>query len=780
MLIPAYFNPASHVWIAYVLLLNGLLLSQVICRYSGQYQQLVATFEARVLSGFFLSLLVNGSIIFLFSLFGLDFTAGRFLLPCTSGLLLLFLFFSRQTGSRKSLRLLPEFGWLRFFFYLSVFIVLLFNGGLIEQLADSWWHMSLANKIGWYGSLDATDHLSGVARRYYPPLWHGNLALLQDISGIPLPVLWNSFTAWGAVFKVMAFYLFGLGLTGNAGIALLGASLFVLLPGLGDTYLRVSAWPSHVAYAAWFSMYYLVFRMFDWNRNDGEDMFDTGSNGLAGPFHVSSWLRQNRAAWISLFLLAVIVFFVHLVELVWFAGSLLAYAMVLAVYKALTYRDVEGIEPGGRLLNGYLLCGLAALLGVTTWRYLPVLAGTSSLTDPHLAVILIMAGCLTFLYLVAADSSLQKVYNRRIVLVLLGLLAISVLLSIDFRQAASLFKPELGYSIPRHHENPLTATGWLGGELALPGWHLQLRPGLLYAGVAGMGAAIFLMLVRPGRTTLFLGANALAASLFLVSPYLYQWLLDILGYKSPWRIGLLIFHPLILAVFVYYLWGMIVSGAAGRAEKRLKIISASLVLFLLAAIIVTDGLFHFNPEVVEAKRKNASPQRHWGIGDMQRYIYRDSSIRYQEDFARMAKAIEPGYAILSDLPTSYYAAAELPVYVINLHRHHDARRAGARKFYRAMLNLCYLEDAYHRQAFQQFLRQDRKKAIANGWPPLRYVLLNKDKGNSLLHDQCIAMRSDQLEVTLLKIGQLLYEGEHLNLYRLNDSMEGDEGGRESG
>ena len=202
-MMPIFFHVESHLVIAYLFFFNGLLVNWLLRSCSIGYAELTKPLEAQVLAAFFVSVLINGAMLYGLDLLSFSFTNMRFILPFLSiGLILLSIWRLSSLAWRQPLRF--EFGLTRLGIYAFVFIILFYNGGLIELLADSWWHMSLASKIASHSTL-AIDfgHLNGFSQRYYPPLWHGNLALAHIVSGESIAVLWNSFTAWGGVLKVM-------------------------------------------------------------------------------------------------------------------------------------------------------------------------------------------------------------------------------------------------------------------------------------------------------------------------------------------------------------------------------------------------------------------------------------------------------------------------------------------------------------------------------------------------------------------------------------------------
>ncbi len=546
-----------HLWLFYAFLFNGFVVSVVCCLRSYSYSELLTTAESWCLSSFFVSLLVNGTVLLLCSWIGWDFAYMKYILPLFSALALLALWHELAIQKRRFSLTFPDFSWGRLLLYCSIFCVLILNGGLIEQLADSWWHLSLANKIALLSSFDGElvgNHLNGVTSRYYPPLWHGNLAMLHKVSGISLPVLWNVFTAWGGVLKVMGFYLLALGVSNNKKIALLSSVLFVLLPGLGDSYMRVSAWPSHVSYTAWFCMFYLAFIAFDKCKVPMRAS-PTGRNYVFVRC-CFGFVTQNRVLLLSFLALALVVFFTHQAELLWFVLSMLFYAIALLIHHLFFDSEKEGYEPGKRLLSVCLIIGIPCVLYLGYRRYWPVPLSLEEFSDLHLVILLFFGiGCF-LLYLLTEDSPLRVFYTNKAAKVMFCVVLLMLLLSIDTRQLCSLFDPELSYSRPLLAGGSRYCVGWLGGELKVPDWSLQLRQGLLYSGVLAVVISLLMVLLDPKRCTIFLAANAAIPFLFLVSPYLYQGLMDGLNYWSSWRLALLIFHPIVLACFLHYLWGL--------------------------------------------------------------------------------------------------------------------------------------------------------------------------------------------------------------------------------
>lgn len=530
---PVFFNLQSHLWIAYLFFLNGLLMSWLLARRSQQWAMLSAHLEAQIVLAFFLSISVNVVLLLAFQLLGLPYAELIWLLPMLT-LLLAFLVV-RVRAWQPMLDILQRSAP-RAVLYLIIFIVLFYNGGLVEQISDAWWHMSLANKMAFHNTLHLpTGHLTGLPDRYYPPLWHGNLALLKVLSGESLVNLWNSFTAWGAVIKCMAFWLFAFALSHDRRVATLSVLLFVLLPGLGASYMRVSAWPSHIAYTAWFLLFYVAFMLFDATRIEHLKQLP---GWLASKANL---VLMGVAAW-----LAVLLWYLHQIELLYFGVGLSVY--FVALLMAGKARDAT-LEPGMLFmqLGGILML----LLGITSSGYR--LFELFSEQSPNADVLLAFGVCAGFLTLVLVMYFLVKnpgSASRWFWAVPLAVMVATV----DLRHVASLFDPSIAYPLGARPERPLLALGWFGNELRLPGWHLQLRAGLLFSGLLALPISLWLAWQAPSRATLFVAANCVFAWLLICSPYLYEWLTSLLNYHSTWRFALLIFHPIVFALLALRGW----------------------------------------------------------------------------------------------------------------------------------------------------------------------------------------------------------------------------------
>jgi hypothetical protein len=535
-MMPIYFNAESHLWIGYILFFNGLLFTWCLRGISTEFRQLTRPLEGQIISGFFLSIALNGLLLLAFDLFSVRFSSALLPLIVLSCALIGLVFIFR-VQLRNSQALSFEISWARVTLYAFIFVTLFYNGGLIEQIADSWWHMSLANKLALENSYTTSiGHLTGLDTRYYPPLWHANLALLKTLSGISISIFWNSFTAWGAVLKVMAFYLLSLRVCKNSNIATLAAVLFILLPGIGISYLRVSAWPSHIAYTAWFVTFYLAFAIFDKLPNSHQEIKQD----------VVNFISKCIAPIAAILVLGTIIFFTHQAEILWFAVAMFCYLVAASISRLGSSRTGFIIDRDHFALRVCYLIGLFLLLIVAlrfaiTSPY-PVFGFSDTLISNVLPIFILLT-----LFIIELKF-LPKFLN----LCLVFSLALALLGSINYTHLYSLFDP--AYALPKgpFSQSSSVAIGYFGGELNVPDWRLQLRSGLLYSGVLSVVFSIVAVYLKPTRATLFLSGSSLIALLFCASPYLYHWLQSILSYHSPWRITLIVFHPI--------LWALLISG----------------------------------------------------------------------------------------------------------------------------------------------------------------------------------------------------------------------------
>lgn len=184
----------------------------------------------------------------------------------------------------------------------------------------------------------------------------------------------------------------------------------------------------------------------------------------------------------------------------------------------------------------------------------------------------------------------------------------------------------------------------------------------------------------------------------------------------------------------------------------------------LVAVIAVIGLtvweskFHFNRESVTIKRQHNSGQRHWNLFFPQRIVYVDSSMRFLQDFAAMTKLVEPGSVVFSDKATSYFAAAEIPVYAVNIHSHQGRWRRPTWQRFIDDRYFCYQEFAENRVKSMDFLKRNTE---------VDYVIVNRSGKSRHRKRDCMAFRSHTLNQYVPNYSTRVYSGEYLDLYRID-------------
>ena len=197
-----------------------------------------------------------------------------------------------------------------------------------------------------------------------------------------------------------------------------------------------------------------------------------------------------------------------------------------------------------------------------------------------------------------------------------------------------------------------------------------------------------------------------------------------------------------------------------------KVFAAGLLLILLTVVCI-DARLHFSQDIVLAKQSVRSAQRHWSLFYTQNHVYKNASFRYLDDFAKIREIIIPHQLLLTDKATSYYAASELPVYVPNIHKHHNRAALSAWKLLLDRRHACYLDQPERLIEFSRFIhewQQSQKSARL----PFTYILVNKDQLNSNLRLDCLSQTRRAMVEGLDSLASIEYDGEHLRLYKLDE------------
>lgn len=200
-----------------------------------------------------------------------------------------------------------------------------------------------------------------------------------------------------------------------------------------------------------------------------------------------------------------------------------------------------------------------------------------------------------------------------------------------------------------------------------------------------------------------------------------------------------------------------------------KLISG-FVFLSIVALIGYDAMPHFDEDLVHLKRGHRSAQRDWNVHYDQSYVFNDSSMRYQTDLNAIEAIIEPDHIVLSDLATSYFLAAHLPIYAKNVHPHQGRNQSVAWRQFLNDKTACYLGQDGNMLKFRRFVKNQNNRANKNKTPLFKYVVVNKDIKNLNLKYGCLWHARGRLSDAMAEISSLRYAGEFLDLYELNDPL----------
>ena len=195
-----------------------------------------------------------------------------------------------------------------------------------------------------------------------------------------------------------------------------------------------------------------------------------------------------------------------------------------------------------------------------------------------------------------------------------------------------------------------------------------------------------------------------------------------------------------------------------------KQLVSCVLLVVLLVVVFHDSHVHFSVDNVDAKIQARSAQRHWSIAYSQQQVYDHSSFKYREDFKALSAIVEPWTYLLTDLATSYYSAAELPVLVPNVHRHH--KRSALKEWSRFLMqkHACNLDQGMRRDQMSAFIeRMSRNEERI----PFRYILVNKDQVNRNLKLDCLSQTRRAMINNVEQFATEVYDGEYLRLYKLD-------------
>ncbi len=203
-----------------------------------------------------------------------------------------------------------------------------------------------------------------------------------------------------------------------------------------------------------------------------------------------------------------------------------------------------------------------------------------------------------------------------------------------------------------------------------------------------------------------------------------------------------------------------------KPPPKLKLFLSTCLLFGLFALIVVDARQHFDPNLIQLKKKHHSAQRNWNLFFGQSNVYLSGGFRYAEELKQLEGVLEADVAVFTDLATSYYLSSSLPVYVKNVHAHHGRYKSPE---WHAFINKrigCYINHADNFDKFAHLLEAEERLATRRDVPPVRYVVINKDSDNINLRRDCFLRRASALSEVLSASYEKIHEGDMFVVFRL--------------
>lgn len=548
---------SAHLAILYVLFIPGILITLVLIRFFREARTLIDGYDLLIIFALLFSITLNGVIAFLCTKFNISYDQYATIIGLIDLCLIIILFYKNtkihQLCLSRSNRTVSN---ALFIFSFLFFVIMLVNGGLIDMLADSWWHMSYANRIAESSNyILERNHLTGEPAIWlaYIPLWHIQLALIKNISGEELPYIWHTLAPWLVVLSIFSYYRLSSVLIRSKWGPFVSVIFFTLLLGGLNSYFRVSPWPGNVSYIFWYLLIYLTFRYIDFQP-------DRQSSGSISIFQPGQYGRLFKGVWQNRFLVSILILTVlvvaglHRAQLLWYLIGFLTYFMFIR------HANKNSIISNYQINKDYLV-----LLPIVSLIVVMLLAVELYLSDSFSVKEIInnpvkytsITIMLTSIWVYSRFMNLT-VSNDKVWRILLAIVAfVSLYFVIDWVHLYSLFIESAEVSskyphLPRVFEGPIP-----GLTLKLPSWSHQLRWGLLYSGVLAVPVAIYLLIMRRDRGSYFLASSAIISFLGITSPYYYSALMQVIPYNSMYRIHMMIFTPIIFALLFNHAWDVI-------------------------------------------------------------------------------------------------------------------------------------------------------------------------------------------------------------------------------
>lgn len=200
----------------------------------------------------------------------------------------------------------------------------------------------------------------------------------------------------------------------------------------------------------------------------------------------------------------------------------------------------------------------------------------------------------------------------------------------------------------------------------------------------------------------------------------------------------------------------------------LLLVKASGVVLLLV-FLAFESSSHFSLALLKHKKEIFSAQKNWNLFYGQSNVYLNGGLRHADDFKALEGVLEPGSGLVTDLATSYYLAASLPVYVKNVHKHHGLYTSQPWSKLFTHRIVCYLDAPENFSEFQKVMRGESKRSLKEGIPPVRYIAVNRTHYNDNFKRGCLSQRRRGMLSVIDQLGEPVFDGETISVYRLSAS-----------
>lgn len=535
-----------YLGIGFFLILPGLLLRLGLARWSRAACDVELSFFALLVESFLLSILINGVLSIAASMLDLGLSVVKYAIVFLELSLLGIISADKARLSRiVKLNGSNPLDFVTGTIMVAFFVMMLFQGGILDMLADGWWHMAYVAQMLSENSLFIERHpLVGTdsAAVIYPPLWHLQLALIAELTGLQIPILWHFLAAFGGTLLLCALYRMTCVITGNRGIALIAVVAHIFLIGGLNSYARVGSWPGNISYIALYYSFTLTFLL-------SNQVSNTKTTRVKAAI-------KNRDLMTTIILLACSILAMmglHGVGVALYLLGIFAYFVSLGILGSRINPVAIGLVDR-RVCGTILVIGavLGTFLALTVFksRYLFLMSSPPAY-DPYLSLLIptiLLAYLAGYRVITTALSGcIGKMWARSGYFLILVL---AMIFCIDFAHVKELFIPNpdpIGRHVPRDFQ------GVFGNWLFLPFWEHQLRGGMLISGVLTLALGLILPIFWRDRASVFLFGLCGLVFLVLFSPYFFTLAAFVIPLASTYRISLLLFSPVIFAIVCYRL-----------------------------------------------------------------------------------------------------------------------------------------------------------------------------------------------------------------------------------